>query len=66
MVTNGQEIKKRRIKMGITLERMSDVLNLLYKETVEYEKGTPITFEKAEELSWFLHCEVSDIAHEGP
>lgn len=63
MKTKGKEIKKRRLKMGVTLERMSDVLSLYYNEAYEYEKGTEISFEKAEELSWFLHCEVSDVAY---
>ena len=62
------ELKRRRIELGVTTERMAKVLNIPEIQIKSYEnrelKGAFVTYERAEEISWFLHCEVNDIAYE--
>lgn len=61
------ELKRRRIELDVTTERMAKVLNISEYHVKNFEKVglcTRVTYELAEEISWFLHCEVSDIAHE--
>lgn len=63
-----KELRRRRIEMGVTTERMAEVLNIPEYQIMDCEnKGyafTCISYELIEEMSWFLHCEVSDIAYE--
>lgn len=63
-----KELRRRRIEMGVTTERMAEVLNVSEYRIVSHENGEcvfeSISYELAEEMSWFLHCEVSDIAYE--
>ena len=62
-----KELKRRRIEMGVTTERMAEVLNVSEHHIKNFEKvglRTRVTYELAEEMSWFLRCEVSDIAYE--
>lgn len=67
-IVRSKELRRRRIEMGVTTERMAEVLNVPEYRIVSYESGKRIyeliTYELAEEMSWFLHCEVSDIAYE--
>ncbi len=66
-IVRPREMKKRRIKLGFTIERMAKVLNMSEYQIKNFEKvglRTRVTYELAEEISWFLHCEVSDIAYE--
>lgn len=62
------ELKRRRIELGVTIERMAKVLDIPEIQLKSYEdrelKGSYVTYERAEEISWFLHCKVSDIAYE--
>lgn len=62
------ELKKRRIKLGVTKERMAKVLDIPETRLEIYEDRefapSYVTYEQAEEISWFLHCKVSDIAYE--
>lgn len=62
------ELKRRRIELGVTTERMAKVLNIPEHQIISYENRecacTRITYELVEEISWFLHCEVIDIAYE--
>lgn len=62
------ELRRRRIKMGVTTERMAEVLNIPECQIINYENKehvfARISYELAEEMSWFLHCEVSEIAYE--
>ena len=62
------ELKRRRIELGVTTERMAKVLNIPEYRIISYENRervcTRISYELAEEMSWFLHCEVSDITYE--
>lgn len=65
-VTNSKEMKKRRIELELTIERMSKVLNIPECRIKNFEEVgiyTRVTYELAEEISWFLHCEVSDIVY---
>ena len=62
-----KELKRRRIEMGVTTERMAEVLNVSEHHIKNFEKvglRRRVTYELAEEMSWFLRCEVSDIAYE--
>lgn len=67
-IVRSKELRRRRIKMGVTTERMAEVLNVPEYRIVSYENRERvfelISYELAEEMSWFLHCEVSDIAYE--
>lgn len=67
-IVRSKELRRRRIEMGVTTERMAEVLNVPEYRIVSYENGgwafELISYELAEEMSWFLHCEVSDIAYE--
>lgn len=62
------ELKRRRIELDVTTERMAEVLNIPEYRIISYENKeyvcTHISYELVEEMSWFLHCEVSDIAYE--
>lgn len=63
-----KELRRRRIEMGVTTERMAEVLNIPEYQIINYENreyvSARISYELIEEMSWFLHCEVSDIAYE--
>ncbi len=66
-IARPKEMEKRRIELGFTIERMAKVLNISENHIKNFEKvglRTRVTYELAEEISWFLHCEVSDIAYE--
>ncbi|MDV4829852.1 hypothetical protein NNG48_07055 [Enterococcus faecium] len=63
-MTKGKEIKRRRFEMNVTAVRMAEVLEVPVSFIRGYEKGDVLTYEIVEEISWFLHCEVSDIAYE--
>ena len=67
-IVRSKELRRRRIEMGVTAERMAEVLNIPEHQIISYENKervcTRISYELAEEMSWFLHCEVSDIAYE--
>lgn len=67
-IVRSKELRRRRIEMGVTAERMAEVLNIPEHQIISYENRervcTRISYELAEEMSWFLHCEVSDIAYE--
>lgn len=63
-VTKGKEIKRRRLGLGVTTKRVAEVLDIPEYFVKSYEKRDIISYETAEEISWFLHCEVSDIAYE--
>lgn len=67
-VLKRSELKRRRIELRVTTERMAKVLDiseiqLKIYENREFERSY-VTYEQAEEISWFLHCEVSEIAYE--
>ncbi|ELA53524.1 hypothetical protein OGA_03045 [Enterococcus faecium EnGen0012] len=64
MVTIGKEIKRRRIELGFTKERMAAVLDSSLTSVDLWEKGTIVKSDRAQEISWFLHCKVSEIAYE--
>lgn len=61
------ELKKRRIELGVTTERMAKVLDIPETRLKFYEDRevglSRVTYKLAEEISWFFHCEVSDIAY---
>ena len=66
-IARPKEMKKRRIELGFTIERMAKVLNISEIHIKSFEKvglRMRVTYELAEEISWFLHCEVSDITYE--
>lgn len=67
-IVRSKELRRRRIEMGVTAERMAEVLNIPEHQIISYENRervcTRISYELVEEISWFLHCEVSDIAYE--
>lgn len=67
-IVRSKELRRRRIEMGVTTERMAEVLNIPEYQIINYENGervcARISYELIEEMSWFLHCEVSDIAYE--
>lgn len=67
-IVRSKELRRRRIEMGVTTERMAEVLNIPEYRIISYENKeyvcTHISYELVEEMSWFLHCEVSDIAYE--
>ncbi|EOM66601.1 helix-turn-helix domain-containing protein [Enterococcus faecium] len=67
-IVRSKELRRRRIEMGVTTERMAEVLNIPEYQIINYENGervcARISYELIEEMSWFLRCEVSDIAYE--
>lgn len=67
-IVRSKELRRRRIEMGVTTERMAEVLNIPEYQIINYENRervcARISHELIEEMSWFLHCEVSDIAYE--
>ncbi|HFD6922305.1 TPA: hypothetical protein ACF3PP_000114 [Enterococcus faecium] len=67
-IVRSKELRRRRIEMGVTAERMAEVLNIPEYQIISYENRehvcARISCELVEEMSWFLHCEVSDIAYE--
>ncbi|EMF0585154.1 helix-turn-helix transcriptional regulator [Enterococcus faecium] len=67
-IVRSKELRRRRIEMGVTTERMAEVLNIPEYRIISYENKeyacARISYELIEEMSWFLHCEVSDIAYE--
>ena len=67
-IVRSKELRRRRIEMGVTTERMAEVLNIPEYRIISYENRervcARISYELAEEMSWLLHCEVSDIAYE--
>lgn len=67
-IVRSKELRRRRIEMGVTAERMAEVLNIPEYQIISYENRervcVRISYELAEEMSWFLHCEVSEIAYE--
>lgn len=67
-IVRSKELRRRRIEMGVTTERMAEVLNIPEYRIINYENRervcARISYELIEEMSWFLHCEVSDIAYE--
>lgn len=67
-ILKSTELKRRRVESGIAVERMAKVLDIPEIMIKTYEDSEPngacVTYERVEEMSWFLHCEVSDIAYE--
>lgn len=65
VVVNDKEIRKRRIERNLTIERVGDVLDVSNVTVIRWEKpGTKEEFERIEELSWLLRCDVKVLFYE--
>ena len=59
--TNGGAIKRKRIQRCFTEERIGAVLNVSTLTVIQWQNGCDAEFERIEELSWMLHCDVNEL-----